>query len=504
MTDNEQVPLWEVRGIAKSFPGVRALESVDLVLKAGEIHALAGQNGSGKSTLARCIAGVHQPDAGQILYRGEEVVIKTPSAARTLGVAAFHQEYSLVPSLSVAENISLGQPQTRGPFVDWSAIKRRAKESLARLSIALDPDRPVSSLSVAEQQLVEIAKAISSDMKLLMLDEPTAALGPEETERLHEVIRLLASQDVAILYISHRLADVLSVADLVTVLRNGRRVGTVKPGEATVRGVIRLMIGAELTEQAAHRVDPSQEVRVSVRDLHTDNGVHGVSLDIRRGEILGLGGVVGAGRTEIARGLFGVDKVTAGSVRIDGRDVELQSPRGAIRAGIALVPEDRKADGLFFNFTAPPNITIAALNAVRRGPFLSPQLERRQARVLIEDLQVDRHSEDRSVGTLSGGNQQKIVLGRWLFSKARLLILDEATQGVDVGAKFEIYRVLNDITGRGIAVLFISSDYPELLELCDRVAVVRGGRIVHVAKHGELSEHELIEIAAGERTEAVT
>jgi ribose transport system ATP-binding protein len=502
VADNEHVPLWQVKGIAKSFPGVRALEDVDLVLREGEIHALVGQNGSGKSTLARCIAGVHQPDAGQLLHRGEEVIIKTPSAARALGVAAFHQEYSLVPSLSVAENISLGQPQMRGPLVDWGAMKRRAKESLARLSIVLNPDRPVSSLSVAEQQLVEIAKAISSDMKLLMLDEPTAALGPEETERLHEVIRLLASQDVAILYISHRLADVLSVADLVTVLRDGRRVGTVKPRDATVRDVIRLMIGAELAEKAAHRVDPSQEMRVSVRDLHTDNGVRAVSFDIRRGEILGLGGVVGAGRTEIARGLFGVDKVTAGSVQIDGRDVELQSPQHAIRAGIALVPEDRKADGLFFNFAAPPNISIAALDAVRRGPFLSPQMERRKARELIDDLQVDRHSEERSVGTLSGGNQQKIVLGRWLFSKAKLLILDEATQGVDVGAKFEIYRVLNDITGRGISVLFISSDYPELLELCDRVAVVRGGRIVHVAKHGELTEHELLEMAAGDRTEA--
>lgn len=463
-----------------------------------------GQNGSGKSTLARCIAGVHQPDAGQILHRGQEVVIKTPSAARALGIAAFHQEYSLVPSLSVAENISLGQPQTRGPFIDWRAMKRRAKESLARLSIALDPDRPVGSLSVAEQQLVEIAKAISSEMKLLMLDEPTAALGPEETERLHEVIRLLASQNVAILYISHRLADVISVADLVTVLRDGDRVGTVKPGETTVRELIRLMIGAELAEEAAHRVDPSHEVRVSVRNLHTDHGVHGVSFDIRKGEILGLGGVVGSGRTEIARSLFGVDKLTAGSVQIDGRKVDLRAPRKAIEAGIALVPEDRKADGLFFNFAAPPNITVAALDAVRRGPFLSPRLERRQARELIDHLQVPRHSEDRSVGTLSGGNQQKILLSRWLLSEAKLLILDEATQGVDVGAKFEIYSVLNDITARGISVLFISSDYPELLELCDRVAVVRGGRIVYVAKHGELSEHELIEIAAGERSEAVT
>lgn len=501
MAEPEREPLWELKGISKTFPGVTALHRVDLMLCPGEIHALVGQNGSGKSTLARCIAGIHQPDDGRILYKGEDVVLKNPSSARQLGVAAFHQGYSLVPSLSVAENISLGRPPSRGPFIDWRSTKERAQSSLDRLSVVINPDRVVSSLSVAEQQIVEIAKAISSDMTLLMLDEPTAALGPEETERLHEVIRLLASQDVAILYISHRLADVLSVADIVTVLRDGRVVSSVVPGEGSVRDVIRLMIGSELEEEAAHRVDPSDEVRVSVRDLHTDNGVRGVSFDIRKGEIFGLGGVVGAGRTEIARGLFGIDRNTKGEIAIDGEAVDVDSPEQAIEAGIALLPEDRKADGLFFNFAGPPNMTIAALDAVGRGPFLSHQLERKRARRLIEDLQIDRHAEERSVQILSGGNQQKVVLGRWLFSQARLLILDEPTQGVDVGAKFEIYRVLNDITERGISVLFISSDYPELLELCDRVAVVREGRIIHVARHGELNEHDLIELAAGEGTE---
>lgn len=501
MIEHAPEPLWELKDIYKTFPGVTALQGVDLTLCPGEIHALVGENGSGKSTLARCIAGIHQPDEGRIFYCGNEVVLKNPSSARELGVAAFHQEYSLVPSLSVAENISLGRPPGRGPLLDWKSMTERARASLDRLGVVIDPDRAVSSLSVAEQQLVEIAKAISGDMTLLMLDEPTAALGPEETERLHEVVRLLVSHNVAILYISHRLADVLSVSDVVTVLRDGRVVANVQPDEVSGREVIRLMIGSELEEKAAHRVDPSDEVRVSVRDLHTDNGVRGVSFDVRKGEIFGLGGIVGAGRTEIARALFGIDRITEGGIVIDGEPVEVRSPEQAIEAGIALLPEDRKADGLFFNFAGPPNMTIAALDAVGRGPFLSHQLERKRARTLIEDLQIDRHAEERSVQILSGGNQQKVVLGRWLFSQARLLILDEPTQGVDVGAKFEIYRVLNDITERGISILFISSDYPELLELCDRVAVVRGGRIIHVAKHRELNEHDLIELAAGVRTE---
>ena len=496
-------PLWELRHVSKAFPGVRALDDVSLTLRAGEVHALVGENGSGKSTLVKCLSGVHQPDAGEALHQNEPVALKGPHDAQERGVATFHQEFSLVPALTVAENIFLGRLPTKGGAVDWPAARRGAVDALARLKVELDPDRLVASLSVAEQQLVEIAKAISREMRLLILDEPTAALGPTETERLHSVIRHLAEQGAAILYISHRLDEVLAVADLVTVLKDGKLVGTVPRSEATVRRVVRMMIGADIEEYFEHREAATRDTRLEVCDVVTDNRVHGVSFTIARGEVLGLGGIAGAGRTEIARALFGLDRIVAGEIRIDGEVVSLGSPSDAIAVGLALVPENRKADGLFFNFQGPPNITIAGLDAIRVGPLLSLGQERRRARKLMQDLRVDRRAQDRSVGLLSGGNQQKIVLARWLFSNTRVLVLDEPTQGIDVSAKLEVYRVMNELTARGIAILLISSDFPELLAMSDRIAVVRDGRIIEFVGHGELTEHDLVELAAGgERQEA--
>jgi ribose transport system ATP-binding protein len=490
-------PLWELRGISKSFPGVRALNGVSLTLREGEIHALVGENGSGKSTLVKCLSGVHQPDAGEIFHQGTRVELRDPTAAQERGVATFYQEFSLVPSLTVAENIYLGQLPTRNGAVDWRAAREGASEALARLSITLDPDRVVSSLSVAEQQLVEIAKAISRDTRLLILDEPTAALGPGESERLHEVIRLLAGQGKAILYISHRLDEVFEVADVITVLKDGKLVGTVEKARTPVREVIRMMIGSDLEEYFPRRPSATEEIRLEVRDLTTEGGVNGVGFTIARGEVLGLGGIVGSGRTEIARALFGSNRITAGEILLDGERVHPRSPAEAIAAGIALVPENRKADGLFFNFTGPPNITVAGLSELRVGPLLSLASERRRAGELMDDLRIDRQAVERSVRFLSGGNQQKVVLARWLFSQVKVLILDEPTQGVDVSAKLEVYRVINDLTAGGISVLLISSDYPELLAMSDRVAIVRDGRILHIARHGELGEQELVELASG-------
>lgn len=482
---------------------MRALDDVSLALRIGEIHALLGENGSGKSTLAKILSGVHQPDAGDVFQRGEPVLLRDPHDAHSRGVATFHQEFSLVPELSVAENIYLGRLPLRRGVVDWGMARRGAVEALGRLAVKIDPERIVASLSVAEQQFVEIAKAISRDMTLLILDEPTAALGPVEIERLHEVIRLLAQQQTAILYISHRLDEVFAVADVVTVLKDGRLVGTRARRETSVREAVLMMIGSDLEEHFERTENTRDRPRLDVRDVRTENRVHGVSFAIAEGEVLGLGGIAGAGRTEIARALFGLDRIEEGEARVDGKRVELRSPADAIEAGIALMPENRKADGLFFNFKGPANITIAGLGAIRIGPLLSLARERRRARKLMKELRIDRRAEDRSVRFLSGGNQQKVMLARWLFARTRVLILDEPTQGIDVAAKHEVYRVINELTGEGIAVLLISSDFTELLAISDRVAVVRGGRIIHFAEHGELSEQKLVELAAsGGATEA--
>jgi ribose transport system ATP-binding protein len=342
---------------------------------------------------------------------------------------------------------------------------------------------------------VEIAKAMSGRMTLLVLDEPTAALGPDEIDRLHEVIRLLAGQGTSMLYISHRLDEVFAVADQIAILRDGRLVGSAPKEQTSLREVVRKMIGADVEEHFVRDRPALGPPRLEVRNLRTPH-VRDISFSLAAGEILGLGGVIGSGRTWIARALFGIDRIMNGEIRIDGRPVHLRSPRDAISAGIALLPEDRKADGLFFNFPAPANISIANLGAVKRGPVLSLARERRGTGRLMDQLHVDRRAGEVSVRYLSGGNQQKIVLGRWLFSEAKVLLLDEPTQGIDVGAKYEVYQVMNELTTRGISILLISSDYPELLAISDRVAVVRQGRIVHMAPQGSLTEHELVEMAA--------
>jgi ribose transport system ATP-binding protein len=490
-------PLWELQDVSKAFPGVQALDSVSLRLRRGEIHALVGENGSGKSTLAKCISGVHEPDSGQLVRQGDPVRLRDPQAARGLGVATFHQEFSLVPQLSVAENICLGRLPGSGPVVDWGAARREAEEALGRLEVSIESTRSVASLSIAEQQLVEIAKAISQDMSLLILDEPTAALGPSEVEHLHTVIKRIAGQDRAILYISHRLDEVMEVADRVTVLKDGQLVDSLDVAGTSVREVVRLMVGTDIEEYFPDRVPHGKEVRVEAVDLRTDNHVNGVSFTIRQGEVLGLGGISGAGRTEIARALFGVDRLTAGELRLDGQTLRLRSPADAINADIALLPENRKAAGLFYNFAAPPNITIADLAQSRVGPLLSLSRERRRTQELVDKLRIAGRVMEGTVAFLSGGNQQKIVLARWLFSQARFMILDEPTQGIDVSVKLEVYRLINELSEAGLAILLISSDFPELLAMSDRVAVIRRGQVVHEAARGTLTEHDLVELAAG-------
>jgi ABC-type sugar transport system ATPase subunit len=413
-------------------------------------------------------------------------------------VATIYQEFSLVPSLTVAENIFLGRPlKKRAGLVDWEQMRRKTTSTLQELAIQIDPDAVVRQLSVAEQQLIEIAKAMSLESSLLIMDEPTAALGLAETRRLHELIRRLATQGKAILYISHRLDEVFQIADRVTVLKDGRRVDTRAIGELQMNDVVRMMIGVDIEQHYPKEANSRPEVCLQVEDLSTQNGVNGVSFDIRVGEVFGLGGMVGAGRTEIAKALYGLDRPETGTVRLYGKPVRFSTPTEAIAAGVGLVPENRKADGLFFNFEGPPNITISRLKGLLRGGFLSLGEERRIGGEYVRKLSITPIALERTVQFLSGGNQQKVVIARWLYSQAKLLILDEPTQGVDIGAKLEVYRVINELTRQGISILLISSDYPELLAMSDRIAVVRDGSILQVAAAGELSEYELLTIASG-------
>ncbi|MEJ2559547.1 MAG: sugar ABC transporter ATP-binding protein [Anaerolineae bacterium] len=497
--NHQQPPLWELRGISKAFPGVQALDNVSLTIMTDQVHALVGENGSGKSTLAKCLAGAHQPESGQMLLNGRPVDFNHPIEARAHGVATIYQEFSLVPTLTVAENIFLGRPlyKAGSRLIDWDSMRRQTVETLGQLEIEIDPDAPVRNLSVAEQQLVEIAKAISLESSLLIMDEPTAALGMAETKRLLELVRRLAAQGKAILYISHRLDEVFEVADVVTVLKDGRLVATRPVSQFKMNDVVRMMIGMDI-EQHYPKISNVQPVPcLEVENLSTEKGVNSVNFTINVGEVLGLGGMVGSGRTEIARALFGLDRHTGGTVRLYGRSVNFSSPPEAIATGVGLVPENRKADGLFFNFEGPQNITISRLAELVTGLFLNLGRERRYGRDYVRKLNITPTALERSVQFLSGGNQQKIVIARWLFSQAKLLILDEPTQGVDIGAKFEVYKVINELTAQGISILLISSDYPELLAMSDRVAVVRDGRILHIADARQLSEYQLMVIASG-------
>lgn len=492
-------PLWEVRKLSKSFPGVQALDGVSLRIGRGEVHALVGENGSGKSTLAKCLAGAHQPDAGELLKEGSPVTLGHPLEAREQGVAIIYQEFSLVPTLSVAENIFLGRPLSnlRTRLIDWDEMYSQTRATLGELSIDIDPQAIVRDLSVAEQQLIEIAKAMSLESTLLIMDEPTAALGLAETKRLLDLIRQLASQGKAILYISHRLDEVYEIADHITVLKDGRLMASRPVDQLEMDEVVRLMVGVDIDQHYPNERHVRPEICLQVRDLRTEGGVNGVTFDIRVGEVLGLGGMVGAGRTEIARALFGLDRRIEGEVILYGQPVNFYSPTEAIRHGVGLVPENRKADGLFFNFEGPPNITISRLEALLSGPFLNLNEELRWGRTYIEKLNITPTALERSVRFLSGGNQQKVVIARWLFSQAKLLILDEPTQGVDIGAKVEVYRVINELTERGISIILISSDYPELLAMSDRIAIVRDGSILHIGPAEEMTEYRLLSIASG-------
>ena len=473
-------PLLAVADIAKSFPGVRALSGVSFDVGAGEAHALLGENGAGKSTLIKIMSGVYRPDSGTIRVDGVERRFESPDAARRAGVATIYQELLLFPELSVAENIFMGHAPRRGlGRLDWRAMRARARELLASLDIEdLDPDASVGALSVGNRQRVEILRALSQDARLLIMDEPTAALTEFDVTRLFDTVRRLKARGVGIVYISHRLDEIFAIADRVTVLRDGAQVGTRRVAESSAQELVQMMVGRRIDslypKVAARLGAPVLEIRALTRLPMTKN----VSLCVRAGEIVGLAGLVGSGRSELAQAIFGVTPAHSGEILIRGEPVAISSPSAARDLGVAYVPEDRATQGLVRAMSVAKNFSLASLAKVSKGGFIDAAAEAALARQGVARFDVKASSIDQAAAKLSGGNQQKIVLGKWLATGPKLLILDEPTRGIDVGAKAEIHRLMSELAAQGLAILMISSELPEVLGMADRVLVMRDGRIV--------------------------
>jgi len=488
-----------VSGIAKSFAGVQALRGVSFDLRPGEVHALVGENGAGKSTLIKVITGAHRPDGGTIEIDGQPIAHNSPQRSRSLGIAAIYQQPALFPDLSVAENMALGF-ETGGLWrlIDWRSRRARARELLGRIGADIDPDAPVSLLTMPQQQMVEIAQSLGGKAKVLIMDEPTASLPEHEVENLFRVVRELRSQGVGIVYISHRLDELYALADRLTVLRDGQTVAT-KPMKDVLRPeLIRLMVGRELSAIFPKRDVPQGEVVLETRALDCrDSGVRGVSLSIRAGEILGLAGLVGAGRTELARAIFGLTPATGGEILLHGKRVTVRTPADAVDRGIAYVPEDRRRHGVILELPIAANMTLAILRRISKGGFLDVARERELATGYVEKLAVKTPSIDTPAGNLSGGNQQKVALSRWLATEPRVLILDEPTQGIDVGAKSEIHKLMVDLAERGLAILMISSELPEVLGMSDRIGVMRGGLLVGLLDRAAATQERVMALALG-------
>ncbi|MDR1271884.1 MAG: sugar ABC transporter ATP-binding protein [Clostridiales Family XIII bacterium] len=488
----------KTKDLRKTYPGVVALDDVSFEVEEGEVHALVGENGAGKSTLIKVITGAITPDSGEILFDGKPWKSLTPALSRSVGIEAIYQEFNLVPYLSVAENVFIGQRATPGPIVSFSKLNDKTKEVLSAYDVEIDPAARVSSLSIAKMQLVEITKAIARNARLLIMDEPTAPLTENEVEALFGIVAKLKKEGVTIIYISHRLDEIFSISDRVTVMRDGQYVITEQTKNMTKEKLIYHMVGREMTETFSGREIKYGEPVLEVKNV-CGNGVKDISFTLRKGEILGLAGLVGAGRTELARVIFGAEKCDAGEILVDGRPVKIKSPGKAIALGIGLLTEDRKAQGVLLRLSIKWNTSITVLKQISNAfAVTSGRREKSLVEELKDSLKIKTPSIEQLVVNLSGGNQQKVALAKWLASKSKILIFDEPTRGIDVGAKQEIYTLMNELAGQGMGIILISSDMEEILGISDRLIVLSEGKYAGTLEKDRFSQTEVLKLASGE------
>ena len=489
----------EMRHITKTFPGVRALEDVSLEVRPGEIHALVGENGAGKSTLMKILAGAQPMDSGEILLNGQTVHIDSPQKAMDLGVSIIYQEFNLVPFLNAAENIFLGrEPRAALPgFVDFGTMYREAQRIIDKLGVKVNVRTPVNRLSIAQQQMVEIGKATSRASKIIVMDEPSATLTDHELKALFELMRQLRGEGVAIIYISHRMEEIFEVCDRVTIMRDGKWIATRDLKDLTREEIIRLMVGRELTQMIPKEAAEIGDPALIVKNVSRKGVLHDISFTAHKGEVLGIAGLVGAGRTELARVIFGADPYDGGTIELFGSTIRVKSPQDAIKRGIGLVTEDRKQQGLVLGMAVRENITLANLDQLSFLNFIKAGEERRVASKYVKDLLVKTPTIEQTVQNLSGGNQQKVVLAKWLFTDSKVLIFDEPTRGIDVGAKTEIYQLMNALAKRGCAIIMISSELPEVLGMSDRILVMHEGTIAGELSREEATQEKIMHLATG-------
>ena len=497
---NNTETVLEMIGLSKEFPGVRALDKVNLEVLKGEVHVLMGENGAGKSTLMKILAGVYTADEGRILLSGKETVINSPLDAIHQGVNLIYQELSIAPNLTVSENIFMGSELSRRGRVDRRTQEKLSAEILMRLGAGFSPDTSAGSLSIAEQQQIEIARALNHESRVLIMDEPTAALSDRETDKLFEVVLSLKNQGISVIYISHRMNEVARIADRVSVLRDGQYIGTLEKDEIDPSKIVSMMVGRSLDDFYKHEVNTNVRKGTFIVENYSDNKlVKNISFEVGAGEILGIAGLVGAGRTELARMIFGIDKPVTGNLYLDGEEIRINNPTDAIRRNIGYVPEDRKSQGLFLDMSVSDNISMNVLARLsRKGGGLPRGANDRFAKTPIKDLNIKTASPGTKVLSLSGGNQQKVLLARWLAINPKVLILDEPTRGVDVGAKSEIYRIIGELASQGVAVIFISSELPEVVGIAQRVLIMREGEMVgEIPDRKEITQENIISYATG-------
>ena len=488
-----------MQGICKSFPGVKALSGVNLEVRAGEVHALLGENGAGKSTLLKILAGAYAKDEGTIYIGGEQIGEITPGVAEALGISIIYQEFSSLPHLSIAENIFLGrQPRTKRGFIDWKRCNHDSEIILQKVGLSIDPRTPVAKLKVAQQQMVEIAKALSKEAKIIVMDEPSAPLTQREIDHLFRVIRELKEQGVAVIYVSHRLVEIKEICDRVTVLRDGCYVGQAEVKDLEIQDMIRMMVGRELHDMYPRAQAEIGDAVLTVENLSTREKLNQISLQVRRGEILGLAGLVGSGRTELARAIFGADEIQTGTIMVNNKVCKIRQPGDAIKERIGLVPEDRKGQGLVLMMNVKENTTLTGLKKLLHLGKLNLKQEEHVAETYREKLRIATPGIFETVANLSGGNQQKVVLGKWLYADCSLLIIDEPTRGIDVGAKVEIYELMKELVENGMGILMISSEMPELMGVCDRILVMHEGTIAGELMREEFREETIMAYATGQ------